>query len=185
MQRERNNDVHLCICEWETQKRGRSFADAATFELWYDDHLINEISVVPSSLDTWTPTNRNVGWNFLTKRKLLLSQSLIRSSICFNFIYFFVNWFNIVSHESFLWLFLWRNFKIKNVEIFIRALRFSLIIDEKYFLGFYDWIRNNDFLALGIISRHLNYLEWKRELEWDVERTLTGTFEKIEHEAGN
>jgi hypothetical protein len=33
MQRERNNDVQLCICEWETQKRGRSFADAATFEL--------------------------------------------------------------------------------------------------------------------------------------------------------
>ncbi len=54
-----------------------------------DDHLINEISVVPSSsLDTWTPTNRNVGWNFLTKRKLLLSQSLIRSSIYFIFIYF-------------------------------------------------------------------------------------------------
>ncbi len=35
MQRERNNDVQLpvCICEWETQKRGRSLDDAATFKL--------------------------------------------------------------------------------------------------------------------------------------------------------
>jgi len=111
MQRERNNDVQLCICEWETQKRGRSFADAATFELWYDDddHLINEISVVPSSsLDTWTPTNRNVGWKFLTKRKLLLSQSLIRSSIYFIFIFFF--FCELVQHcfsRVASWLFLW------------------------------------------------------------------------------